>query len=244
MLAVQKQLTVPQNTQKNSEQVSVHKTAKQPKKSEHKRQNSYTQNAINRKTLKQEEIKEKERVSKTQRDNLDTFSHQIKSQRNNLGPSNQPGLDTNDRPNSTRDYLSNYEKDLPKISKEIEVIVGPQEIQRPKLGTNDIIYADSGMSNYNSQPNGFKGKSFGKGPTFGANFDPKIVSDSIEFVRFSQNSEKSPEGAGLKGLRNDSYGRNSTEDVENPFIFFDQEDEQERSAADIIKLVENGLRKP
>ena len=75
---------------------------------------------------------------------------------------------------------------------------------------------------------------YGKSSNFTAQYDKGLVSDSIEFVRFSQNSEKSPEGAGRRDWSNDSYKFNN--------LHVDTCDSQERDAAAIIRMVENDLR--
>lgn len=70
------------------------------------------------------------------------------------------------------------------------------------------------------------------------------VSDSIEFVRFSQNSERSKEGAGGWVGRDESWksqgfrvgGGNGNGKGASVC------DSQERNAADIIRLVEHDLR--
>jgi hypothetical protein len=68
------------------------------------------------------------------------------------------------------------------------------------------------------------------------------VSDSIEFVRFSQNSERSPEGAGGRVGRDESWKSQGFRVGGGSGKGASVCDSQERNAADIIRLVEHDLR--
>lgn len=106
----------------------------------------------------------------------------------------------------------------------------------------DFIVAPKSQPMYFAQPQAsFKAVDYdyARGQNFAGNFGDNshgLVSDSIEFVRFSQNSEKSPEGAGRRDGSNESWKSHGLR--VNTGVC----DSQERNAADIIRLVEHDLR--
>jgi hypothetical protein len=210
---IQKKLTVPQNTQQHSEQASNHSTAnpkqpKQPKKS-----------------------------PKHQRKNSYT---QIAKSKNLIGETAslaKPPLSTN--PRDTLD-VDSYQIKSSRVNTSASMLeVGRSPSSRDYFGQNeevDMIVAPKSGPMYFDQAANFVSLDidYGKGASFGGNF----VSDSIEFVRFSQNSEKSPEGAGGRGGSNESWKSQGFRVGGGKGVC----DSQERNAADIIRLVEYDLR--